>query len=67
MELNNKKQGRDKRGRFTKGNQQRRKRIVCPYCNKELSVRVYPRVEKKVESDRLETEQTNDENPIQSS
>ena len=46
----------DPKGKFTKGNKAATKPVYCPYCNKELSVRIYTYLDKKIEISRFKTD-----------
>ena len=43
-------------GQFKLGNQAALKPKLCPHCNKEIEVRVYTLLAKKIENNRLKTE-----------
>lgn len=47
---------RNNKGRFGEGNKAAQKPILCPYCQKELSVRVYTYLQKKQEIIGLKSE-----------
>jgi len=50
------KMNRNNKGRFGEGNKAAQKPILCPYCQKELSVRVYTYLQKKQEIIGLKSE-----------
>ncbi len=44
------------KGKFQKGNQAALKPKLCPHCNKEIEVKVYTFLAKKIKLNRLKTE-----------
>ena len=44
------------KGQFKPGNKAAKKPILCPHCHKEILVRVYTSISKKMKTNRLKTE-----------